>query len=325
MPRALVTGVGGQDGILLSRFLLDRGYLVFGLSNKRANPELDNIFLKDRNFHLVLGDLGDSESLFNVINSIRPNEIYNLGAISSVSKSFEEPELTNHINGLGPIRLIENVLKIDSLADTRIFQASSSEQFGNAFDVPQNEATPFRPISPYAISKTYAHEACINFRDRYSLHISCGILFNHESKFRSPKFVTRKITSTAAQISLGLESEIKLGNLEARRDWGYAPEYVQAMWMILQREVPDDYVVATGKSHSLREFLDIAFKHVGLEGKAEDYLKQEVKLLRPNDLYQTVGDASKIQKLIGWENETDLDSLIKKMTDHDLLIQGKKS
>ena len=274
---------------------------------------------------LVRGDLADSSSLIRVLEETQPDEIYNLAAISFVGLSFSQPELTANITGLGVLRMLEAIRTCNLTEKTKFYQASSSEMFGKVQTVPQNEKTLFYPRSPYGVAKVFAHYACINYREAYGLYASCGILFNHEGEKRGMEFVTRKITNAVARISLGLQSELRLGDLTPRRDWGYAGDYVEAMWRMLQQESPSDYVVATGETHSVREFVDLAFKHAGLEGQTDKYVIRDERFVRPSEVDLLLGDASKAHQDLGWKPTVSFDELVKRMVQNDISIESKKA
>lgn len=326
MKKALITGITGQDGSYLAELLLSKGYEVHGLIRRASTFNTGRIDHLYRDPHqpevrlfLHYGDLSDSSQLTNLIYNIQPNEIYHLGAQSHVMVSFEIPEYTGNVTGLGVIRILESIRWSEVKA--RFYQASSSEMFGNA-PPPQNEQTPFRPRSPYAAAKVYAHWLVANYREGYGLFACNGILFNHESPKRGETFVSRKITQAAARIKLGFQDKLYLGNLNAKRDWGYAPEYVEAMWQILQQDRPDDYVIATGESHSVREFLDEAFGHVNLDWK--QYVETDPRYLRPTDVDLLVGDASKAKKELGWEPKVHFKELVRIMVEADLEAERLK-
>lgn len=317
MRHALISGVTGQDGSYLADLLIEKGYQVFGLIRRSSSDtSLDRIkhLLDNKNFHIIYGDLGDSASLHNAVRISQPDEVYNLAAQSHVRVSFDMPEYTADITGSGVMRLLEAVREIKPTA--RFYQASSSEMFGEVAEVPQKETTPFHPRSPYGVAKVYAYWACVNYREAYGMFICNGILFNHESERRNQEFVTRKITKAVAKIKNGKQKELLLGNLEARRDWGYAPNYVYAMWLMLQQNNPGDYVIATGETHSIKEFVKKAFDHVGLNW--QDYVKHDVALERPSEVNLLIGDMSKAKKILGWEPKVKFDELVKIMVDHDL-------
>lgn len=265
MKSALITGITGQDGFHLTEFLHSKGYKIFGLINNQNNPRAVEFSKKFPEVELLAGDLMDLSSLVRSIETSKPNELYNLGAISFVGLSFKQPELTANVTGLGPLRLLEAIRAIGAEQEVKFYQASSSEMFGKVLQVPQNEKTSFHPVSPYGVAKVFAHQICVNYREEHGMHISCGILFNHEGEYRGEQYVTRKITKAVAQISKGNLDKIRLGTLDTKRDWGYAADYVKAMWLMLQQNNPDDYVIATGKTHSVREFLSIAIEVAGLK------------------------------------------------------------
>ena len=324
MTVALITGISGQDGQLLAKLLLEKDYVVFGMVNGQRSENANLLSALLPKLKLVAGDLADISSLIRVLQETQPDEIYNLGAISFVGMSFAQPELTANITGMGVLRLLESV-RISGLAEkTRIYQASSSEQFGKVLEVPQTESTPFYPRSPYGVAKAFAHNISVNYREAYGMHISCGILFNHESELRGYEFVTRKISCTVARIYLGLEKEIRLGDLTPLRDWGYAGDYVNAMWLMLQKEKPDDYVIATGETHSVREFLDLAFSAVGLEGQADKYLKIDERFIRPSEVNLLIGNPEKANKVLGWRSMVSFPELVRRMVINDLAIEKEK-
>lgn len=322
MPKkALITGITGQDGSYLTELLLEKGYEVHGMVRRSSTinrERIDHIFLpqpiKGGMPLLHYGDLGDASSINRLLRQIKPDEIYNLGAQSHVKISFEVPEYTGDVVGLGTLRILEGIR--ESGINPRVYQAGSSEMFGKAREIPQNESTPFYPRSPYAAAKVYAHCLAINFREAYGMFVCNGILFNHESPRRGENFVTRKITLGVAAIKLGLRDTLALGNLDAKRDWGYARDYVEAMWLMLQQDQPDDYVIATGESHSVREFCELAFARVGL-----DYQKHVVvdpMYMRPTEVDFLLGDATKARKKFGWKASTDFPALVNMMVDSDL-------
>ena len=321
MKTALITGVTGQDGRHLSKFLLEKGYRVYGMVNGQRNPVADELSRTSPEIIQVKGDLADRSSLADVLKITAPDEIYNLGAISFVGLSFTQPELTANITGVGVLRLLDALRQTGLHEKARVYQASSSEMFGKVREIPQTELTPFHPRSPYGVAKAFAHYACVNYREAYDMHISCGILFNHEGEFRGHEFVTRKITQTVAKIKLGLASEIRLGDLTPKRDWGYAGDYVEAMWLMLQQEKPDDYVIATGETYSVREFLDAAFEAAGMPGKADEFLVQDSAFMRPSEVSQLIGDASKARSVLGWQPKTRFNELVKLMVANDIKEQ----
>lgn len=318
---ALVTGITGQDGSYLAELLLSKGYRVHGLIRRSSSfntGRIDHIYQDphepSRRLHLHYGDLHDASSLNKLIRTIRPDEIYNLGAQSHVRVSFDIPEYTGETAGLAAVRLLEAIRETG--VDTRFYQASSSEMFGNVSREAQNEDTPFQPRSPYAAAKVYAHWMTVNYRQAYGLHASTGILFNHESPRRGETFVSRKISMAAARIKLGIQDKVYLGNLDARRDWGFAGDYVEAMWLMLQQDAPDDYVVATGETHSVREFLDLAFGYLDLDW--EPYVEIDPKYFRPTEVDFLLGDPSKAHRKLGWRARVGFEELVRMMVDSDL-------
>lgn len=322
MKKALITGITGQDGHHLSELLLQKNYKVFGLLNGQRNSRVEEFKARFPEVVLIGGDLSDFSSLYTAINEIRPDEIYNLGAISFVGLSFQQPELTSNITGLGALRLLEAVRKCGLEDTTRVYQASSSEMFGKVRETPQTEMTPFHPRSPYGVAKVFAHFICQNYREAYGMHVSSGILFNHEGEYRGHEFVTRKITSNLAKIKHGKIENFSLGDIEPKRDWGYAGDYVHAMWLMLQQERPSDYVIATGETHSVREFLELAIKEVGLNGTIDDYVKFDQNLVRPAEVDLLIGDASKAKKELGWTPTVTFSELVKKMVANDLVLEA---
>jgi GDPmannose 4,6-dehydratase len=324
MKVALITGVAGQDGRHLTKLLLEKGYTVFGMLNGQRDTHSTALKKEFPQLVQVFGDLADSASLVRVLQETQPDEIYNLGAISFVGMSFTQPELTANITGLGALRLLEAVRIVGISEKVRFYQASSSEMFGKVQKVPQDEKTPFYPRSPYGIAKVFAHQICINYREAYGMHISCGILFNHEGEKRGTEFVTRKITQGVARIKLGLANEIRLGDLSPRRDWGYAGDYVDAMWRMTQHHAPDDYVIATGETHSVQEFVDLAFKHAGMEGESKKYVTKDPRFVRPSEVDLLIGDPSKAREVLGWSPRVTFDELVLKMVMNDLEIEKTK-
>jgi GDPmannose 4,6-dehydratase len=312
--RALITGITGQDGSYLAELLLDKGYEVLGMTRRASTENVERIsHLVDR-VTLVQGDLLDQPSLVSALRTAEPHEVYNLAAQSFVPTSWNQPVLTAEFTAVGVTRMLEAIRAVDP--NIRFYQASSSEMFGKVREVPQNERTPFHPRSPYGVAKTYGHFITVNYRESYGLYAVSGILFNHESERRGLEFVTRKISDGVARIKLGLADDLTLGNLEAERDWGYAADYVDAMWRMLQQDEPENYVVATGEAHSVREFADIAFGHVGLD--PQRYLKTDPGFLRPAEVDQLVGDASKARRELGWEPRHSFRELVEMMVDADL-------
>lgn len=320
MKTAFVTGILGQDGIHLSKFLLEKGYKVFGLLNNKSNPGLAGFLNRFPTINLIEGDLTNLESLRRALNLAKPDEIYNLGGISSVSFSFSNAKLSMEVNGKGALNLLEATKNLTNHQNVKFYQASSSEMYGNTTEYPQNESTTFNPVSPYGEAKVYAHSICAKYRESYGMQVSCGILFNHEGEFRSEEFVTRKITKSLAQVSQGKLDRIKLGTLESRRDWGYAGDYVEAMWLMLQQKTPDDFVIATGKTHSVRDFLTIAVRAAGLKGSPEDYVTIDDNYKRPIEVNHLVGDASKAKKVLGWHAKVSFEDLVLIMLNHDMKI-----
>jgi GDPmannose 4,6-dehydratase len=312
--RALITGITGQDGSYLAELLLQQGYEVFGLTRRLSTANYWRVaHLLDR-ITLLPGDLLDQLSLIRVLERVQPAELYNLAAMSFVPASWDQPMLTGEFNSQGVTRVLEAVRVVDP--SIRIYQASSSEMFGKVREVPQRETTPFYPRSPYGVSKVFAHYITVNYRESYGLFAVSGILFNHESPRRGLEFVTRKVTDGAARIKLGLASELRLGNLTAQRDWGFAGDYVRAMWQMLQQPSADDFVVATGQSHSVQDLVEIAFRHVGLDWRA--YVKQDEALFRPAEVDHLIGDPSKARQELGWTPTVTFDGLITMMVDADL-------
>lgn len=318
MKTALITGITGQDGFHLSELLLKYDYKIYGLLNGQRKSRAIEFSKKFPEIELIEGDLTDFSSLIRAVDHAKPDEIYNLGAISFVGLSFKQPELTANVTGLGPLRLLEAIRTLGCEKSVKFYQASSSEMFGKVQQVPQNEKTIFYPRSPYGVAKVYAHQICVNYRESYGMHVSCGILFNHEGEYRGEEFVTRKITKGVAEIKRGNISHIRLGTLEPRRDWGYAGDYVEAMRLMLQQEKPDDYVIATGVTHSIRNFLDSALQIAGLKGAADDYVIIDNNFVRPAEVDLLIGDASKAKKVLGWVPKVDFQQLVKKMVEFDL-------
>jgi GDPmannose 4,6-dehydratase len=312
--RALITGITGQDGSYLAELLLEKGYEVYGMVRRSSTENFERIdHLTDR-ITLIQADLLDPTSLVEALEEARPTEVYNLGAQSFVPTSWKQPVLTAEFTAVGVTRLLEAIRRVDP--DIRFYQASSSEMFGKVREVPQNEQTPFYPRSPYGVAKVYGHFITVNYRESYGLFAVSGILFNHESPRRGLEFVTRKISDGVARIKLGLADEIRLGNLEAKRDWGYAGDYVEAMCLMLQADEPEDYVIATGEEHSVQEFADLAFAHAGLEPK--QYVKTDPEFLRPAEVDHLVGDATKASEQLGWQPRVSFKELAEMMVDADL-------
>jgi GDPmannose 4,6-dehydratase len=317
--KALITGITGQDGSYLADLLLSKGYDVSGMVRRASTESFERIdHLRDR-IELVQADLLDPSSLAQALRDVQPEEIYNLAAQSFVPTSWSQPVLTGEFTGLGVVRMLEAMREV--CPGARFYQASSSEMYGKVREVPQNELTPFHPRSPYAVAKTYGHYITVNYRESYGLYAVSGILFNHESPRRGREFVTRKISDGVARIKLGLSQELRLGNLDAQRDWGFAGDYVRAMWQMLQQAEPEDYVVATGHTHSVKDFLEVAFDHVGLHWR--DYVVQDPRFMRPAEVDQLVGDASKAQQKLGWQPSVSFEELVRLMVDADLeLLNG---
>jgi GDPmannose 4,6-dehydratase len=317
--RAIITGITGQDGSYLAELLLERGYEVFGVIRRLSAPNVWRIdHLADR-ITLRPGDLLDQLSLIRLFADVRPDEVYNLAAMSFVPASWDQPMLTGEFNAQGVTRVLEAIRHVDP--SIKLYQASSSEMFGKVREVPQTELTPFYPRSPYGVSKVYGHYITVNYRESYGLFACSGILFNHESPRRGLEFVTRKVTDGVARIKLGLAESLSLGNLDAQRDWGFAGDYVRAMWLMLQQERPDDYVIATGESHSVRELVEVAFGHVGLDW--QKYVRLDPSLIRPAEVDHLVGDASKARKELGWAPTLDFRGLVEMMVDADMKRHGQ--
>ena len=316
MPTALITGVTGQDGSYLAEFLLDRGYRVVGMVRRTSTINFHRIAHIQERLELVPGDLSDQISLIRILEEYRPDEVYNLAGQTFVQTSWNQPVFTGDVTGLGVTRVLDAIRIVDPRI--RMYQASSSEMFGKVVEVPQRETTPFYPRSPYGVAKVYGHWITINYRESYNLHASSGILFNHESPRRGLEFVTRKISHHAAKIKLGLAHELRLGNLDARRDWGFAGDYVRAMWLMLQQDAPDDFVVATGETHSVEQFLDVAFGHLDLDWR--EYVVQDERYMRPAEVDLLVGDPAKAGRVLGWEPSVSFVELAKMMVDADMVM-----
>jgi GDPmannose 4,6-dehydratase len=313
-PRALITGITGQDGSYLAEWLLEQGYEVFGIVRRSSAPNLWRIeHILDR-IELRPADLLDQLSLLKILDEVRPREFYNLAAMSFVPASWDQPLLTGEYNAQGVTRALEAVRQVDT--KIRFYQASSSEMFGKVRAVPQSEETPFYPRSPYGVSKVYGHYITVNYRESYDLFACSGILFNHESPRRGLEFVTRKVTDGVARIKLGRASELRMGNLDARRDWGFAGDYVRAMWSMLQQDTPDDYVIATGETHSVRELIEVAFAHVGLDW--QQYVKLDERFLRPAEVDLLIGTPAKAKRQLGWSPTVDFKGLVTMMVDADM-------
>ncbi|MFL5876582.1 MAG: GDP-mannose 4,6-dehydratase [Solirubrobacteraceae bacterium] len=316
--RALITGITGQDGSYLAELLLEKGYEVHGMVRRASTEKFDRIEHLRERIELHQGDLLDHRSLTDTLKAARPDEIYNLAAMSFVGLSWIQPVLTAEFSGVGVARLLETVREV--APEARFYQASSSEMFGKVREVPQNELTPFHPRSPYGVAKVYGHFITVNYRESYGLHATSGILFNHESPRRGREFVTRKITWHAAAIKAGMADRLALGNLDAERDWGYAEDYVEAMWRMLQQDEPGDYVVATGKAHSVRECVQIAFEHVGVD--PERHVVMDERYLRPAEVDHLIGDATKAREQLGWAPKTSFEQMIRLMVDADAKSLG---
>jgi GDPmannose 4,6-dehydratase len=321
---ALITGITGQDGYHLTEHLLGLGYRIFGLSNGQREAAGEKFLLEFPTVTLIKGDLTDLSSLAHALEIAQPDEIYNLGAISFVGMSFKQPEMTANVTGLGTLRLLDAIRLIGMSENVKMYQASSSEMFGKVRETPQTEDTPFHPRSPYGVAKTFAHYSCVNYREAYGQFVSCGILFNHEGERRGYEFVTRKISSTVARIKLGLADELKLGTLSPQRDWGYAGDYVKAMHLMLQSERADDYVIATGETHSVGEFVDLAFDLVGIRDGKDRYVKIDQEFVRPAEVDLLIGDSSKARRELGWKPDIGFSKLVEKMVENDLRIESLK-
>jgi GDPmannose 4,6-dehydratase len=321
--KALITGITGQDGRHLTELLLSMNYEVFGLVNGQREREGKLFGIEFPEVGQIKGDLTDLSSLAHALEQVQPDEIYNLGAISFVGMSFRQPELTANVTGLGTLRLLDAARLVGLEKKARIYQASSSEMFGKVRETPQNELTPFHPRSPYGVAKTFAHYSCVNYREAYDMHISCGILFNHEGERRGYEFVTRKISSTVAKIKLGKTQELRLGTLTPRRDWGYAGDYVEAMYLMVQKDMPDDYVIATGETHSVEEFVDLAFEVAEIPNGKERFVKIDKEFQRPAEVDLLVGDSSKAHNELNWKPKVGFNELVTKMVEHDLNLESK--
>lgn len=319
MKRALITGVTGQDGYYLSKLLLSKGYEVYGLVRGQNNPKIDFLRAELPEVKILTGDLLDISSLLRALNASQPDELYNLGAISFVAYSWENASLTSDVTGKGVLNMLEAVRLYsgDDMGKVKFYQASSSEMFGKVQHVPQSESTLLWPRSPYGVAKVFGHYMTINYRESYGMHASSGVLFNHESPMRGPEFVTRKISLAVARISLGLQDTLSLGNLDAKRDWGFAGDYVDAMWRMLQQDEADDYVISTGTTQSVREYLDVAFNHVGISDW-EKHVFQDPAFFRPAEVDLLVGDATKAREVLGWEPQVSFPELVAMMVDADL-------
>ena len=318
--RALITGINGMDGSHLADFLLERGYVVYGMERRSSYKNRANTghLETNKNFHFITGDLTDQNSLFRVLKESDPDELYNLGSQSFVGESWNTPEQTGDVTGLGALRVLEALREYGQ--PIKYYQASTSEMFGK-MEKFANEDTPFYPRSPYGVAKLYAHWITINYRESYDMFNCSGILFNHESERRGIEFVTRKITDGVAKIHLGLQDKIILGNLDTKRDWGYSPDYVESMWMMLQQDKPQDYVIATGKVHSLEEFLDMAFQHIGIIDWKK-YVGQDERYMRPADVFYLAGDSSKAKMVLGWKPKISFEGMVSKMVANDIRRLG---
>jgi GDPmannose 4,6-dehydratase len=316
--RALITGITGQDGSYLAELLLEKGYTVYGVTRRSSTQTDERIAHLRGQVQLLPGDLLDAQSLMEALEESRPDEVYNLAAQSFVSTSWNQAVLTGEFTGIGVTRVLDAMRKVCPKA--RFYQASSSEMFGKVQAVPQKEDTPFYPRSPYGVAKVYGHWITVNYRESYDLYAVSGILFNHESPRRGLEFVTRKITDGVARIKLGLDTELRLGNLDAKRDWGFAGDYVRAMWLMLQQEKPEDFVIATGETHSVQEFCELAFSHVGLDWR--EFVKQDPRFMRPAEVDLLVGDAAKARQQLDWAPEVDFKGLVTMMVDADLARYG---
>jgi len=315
MKRALITGINGMDGSHLADLLLEKGYEVYGMERRTSTPNRTNTKHLEGKINFIHGDLTDQNSLLRCLRESDPQEIYNLGAQSFVGESWNTPDQTSEVNGMGVLRMLEAIREDGE--DRKFYQASTSEMFGKVQETPQSESTPFYPRSPYGVSKLYGHWITKNYRESYDIFASSGILFNHESERRGIEFVTRKITDGVARIHLGLQDKITLGNLDAKRDWGYAPDYVEAMWLILQQDEPGDYVISTGETHSIKEFLDLAFQHIGITDW-KNYVEQDPRFMRPAEVDLLRGDSTKAYNELGWKPKTSFKELVGKMVKGDI-------
>ena len=316
MKRAFITGINGMDGSHLADFLLEKGYEVYGMERRSSVKNRINTGHLEGRVNFINGDLTDQNSLVRCLRESNPHEVYNLAAQSFVGESWNTPEQTSDVSGLGCLRVLE-AIRESGIEDVKFYQASTSEMFGRMVENPANENTPFYPRSPYGVAKLYGHWITKNYRESYNMFNVSGILFNHESERRGIEFVTRKITDGVAKIKLGLEEHLLLGNLDSKRDWGYSPDYVESMWMMLQQDEPDDYVIATGKDHTIREFLDVAFNHVGISDWTK-YVKQDERFMRPAEVAVLCGDSSKARDILGWKPKTSFEQMVVNMVDNDL-------
>ncbi len=326
VPKAFITGITGQDGQHLAEFLHTKGYEVFGLVKGQSNPRIASVLEEMPFIEAVPGDLADLPSLVSAMEYAQPDEVYNLGAISFVAMSFNQAELTANITGLGVLRMLEAIRMVGGAKNNpiRFYQASSSEMFGKVRETPQTEMTPFHPRSPYGCAKVFGHDITVNYRESYGLYACSGILFNHEGPRRGYEFVTRKVTNAVARIKLGLQQEIVLGNLDSKRDWGYAGDYVKAMWLMLQQDQPDDYVIATGTTYSIEDLVERSFAEVGIEDW-RNYVRQDPKFYRPAEVDLLIGDPAKARQLLGWEPEVAFPELVSMMVKNDLALEAKKA
>tara|TARA_R110002167_G_scaffold338840_1_gene546530 strand:+ start:476 stop:1438 length:963 start_codon:yes stop_codon:yes gene_type:complete len=317
MKRALITGINGMDGSHLADFLLEKDYVVYGMERRTSSPNRTNTSHLQGKITFLNGDLTDQNSLVRCLRESNPDEVYNLAAQSFVGESWNTPEQTGDVNGLGCLRMLEAIREYGQ--EVKYYQASTSEMFGRMVENPANENTPFYPRSPYGVAKLYGHWITKNYRESYDMFATSGILFNHESERRGIEFVTRKITDGVAKIHLGLQNHITLGNLDSKRDWGYSPDYVECMWMMLQQDNPDDYVVATGKAHTIREFLDYSFQHIGITDW-DKYVKQDPRFMRPAEVDVLCGDSTKAREELGWKPKTSFGEMVSKMVANDIAI-----
>ncbi|MEY3492815.1 MAG: GDP-mannose 4,6-dehydratase [Actinomycetota bacterium] len=326
MRRALITGVTGQDGQHLAQFLHEKGYQVFGVVKGQNNPKLEMLRDEFPYVEVVPGDLADLPSLVKALEVAQPHEVYNLAAISFVALSWNQAELTSNLTGTGVLRMLEAVRMVGGAQNNtiRFYQASSSEMFGKVREIPQTEKTPFHPRSPYGCAKVFGHHITVNYRESYDLYACSGILFNHEGPRRGVEFVTRKVTNAAARIKLGLQDEVVMGNLDAKRDWGYAGDYVKAMWLMLQQDEPDDYVIATGETHTIEELVERSFAEVGITDWKK-YVRQDPKFFRPAEVDLLIGDATKAREKLGWKPEVSFPELVKMMVAHDLKREAARA
>ncbi|CAN5352334.1 GDP-mannose 4,6-dehydratase [soil metagenome] len=326
MPRAFITGITGQDGQHLAEFLHSQGYDVFGMVKGQNNPRVAMLTDEMPWLELVSGDLADLPSLVSVLEMVQPDEVYNLGAISFVALSFTQPELTANITGLGVLRMLESIRMVGGTQNNpiRFYQASSSEMFGKVRETPQSELTPFHPRSPYGCAKVFGHDITVNYRESYGLFACSGILFNHEGPRRGLEFVTRKVTNAAARIKLGLQHELVMGTLDTKRDWGFAGDYVKAMWLMLQQDEPEDFVIATGSTQTVQDLVERAFAEVGIDDW-QAYVRKDPKFDRPAEVDLLIGDATKAKEKLGWEPEVAFPELVKMMVANDLSIEAKKA